>query len=563
MACEQSSPPIDDGESSDTGPGSSSTTGTEPCPVGMNGCPCTGGGACDPGLVCNESLVCEQGAADASASTSGETTASASGETGTSEGETSGEETTVAPPECVDEGTLEENKDCKQADRTRPFCEDGACVACKSDKQCADATTTLRPICQMDGENAGACVECNATNAIEAGQCDEERPHCNLDLDKYTCEGCLEHSECPGTACDVKQRKCFPQDRVLYVRYGPAPNQPCTFDVNTGGGPGNPYCDMATAIASAQIAGKTSGWTFVIMSSKANIDQSPFSMSGGGDTQLAYAMVHEPGTLFDTHTTFLGFGPVVTVNSGVRLYMVDFTVRVENMAWVDGHFGISCNEDAEIWLDDSRVLYSRGPGIRANGCDIHLRRSSIAFGRSEGIEINGGSLQMLNSFIDENGSNEEFGGGGIRMSGGAVAEVVYSTLANNVNTMLTGEGDTVHCDGPVTLDIRNSIFAHGPNTGNNSIVCAEGQISVSNSVVDGDFGNEGNNHKLAAETILMSLFPSSNDGTYRIPNIMAAEEFRDRAVWRYGDPRQDFERQDRNAFDGMADFAGADYFPED
>src|SRR5688572_6251104 len=33
------------------------TTGS--CPVGMEGCSCTGGGACDPGLSCNADHKCE------------------------------------------------------------------------------------------------------------------------------------------------------------------------------------------------------------------------------------------------------------------------------------------------------------------------------------------------------------------------------------------------------------------------------------------------------------------------------------------------------------------------
>lgn len=559
-ACEQGAPKMGTEESSDTGGESSSTSVSDPCPVGMNGCPCTGGGGCDLGLVCNAEMLCEFGG-DASASTTGsDTTGIATAETGSSGDSGSDEESTAAPPECADPGSLEESKDCTKVDKTRPFCSDeGTCVACVSDKQCEDATTTLRPICQMEGGNAGACVECNQANAIEAGQCDADRPHCNLDLDKYVCEGCLEHSECPGTACDVAQRKCFPDNRVLYVRNGPTPDEPCTFDVNTGGGPGNPYCDMNTAIASAQFGGYTSGWTFVVMQSDAPFDQGPFSFSAIGDTQLAYAMVHQNGSPTDKHTRYVGYGPIVTVNSGIRLYMLDFGIYVEQNAWADGQFAISCNEDAAIWLDDSRVLFSRGPGIRANGCEVHLRRSSIAFGKTEGVEMNSGSLHMLNSFITENGSNGEYGGGAIRMSGGATAEIVYSTLANNVNTQLSGEGDTVHCDGDIDLDIRNSIIAHGPNSGNNSVVCT-GQVSITDSVVDGDFGPGNGNHKLAAEDIIGALYHSSMDGTYRILEPLSSELFVDKAVWRYGDPRQDFERQDRNAFDGMPDYAGADYY---
>lgn len=44
---------------SDTNPDTESTTDDGSCPVGAEGCPCTGGGGCDPGLVC-EGGTCAQ-----------------------------------------------------------------------------------------------------------------------------------------------------------------------------------------------------------------------------------------------------------------------------------------------------------------------------------------------------------------------------------------------------------------------------------------------------------------------------------------------------------------------
>ncbi len=46
--------------SSDEGDAGDDTTETgEECPVGSEGCPCTGGGGCDAGLACSAELVCE------------------------------------------------------------------------------------------------------------------------------------------------------------------------------------------------------------------------------------------------------------------------------------------------------------------------------------------------------------------------------------------------------------------------------------------------------------------------------------------------------------------------
>lgn len=526
----------------------------------MEDCPCTGGGGCDPGLQCSEAQICVPTSDPSVGST---TTTSEPGDTGTSEASSSGEgddATTMSGPECSDPGSPEESKDCLMLGPNRPFCgEDQVCAACVDDDQCSAATLTVRPICQTTGENAGACVECNRADAVEADQCPADMPHCNLDT--FECEGCLEHSECPGTACEVGARKCFPDDRVLYVRRGPTNQYPCTFNVPGGGGPDNPYCDVEQAIEHAQFFGKTSGWTFVFMYSDSNEHHGSFTIPGGGDFPLSYAIVHQDGGPLDKHTRFTAFGPVVTVTAGVNLYLVGFGVYVEPNAFADPHLGIDCLANASLWLDDSRVIDSRGPGIRADNCEIHMRRSSIAFGKTEGIDMKGGSLHMVNSFIDANGSNKDLGGGGIHMSAGAVADILYSTLVGNINEPLKG-GDTVDCDGSVTLKIRNSVFAHGPDTGNSSIMCEEGDILVTDSVVDGEFGPDTGNFKQASEDILEALYIDSVTGSARILDPVNAELFAGKAIWRAGDPHDDCDRQPRKLTPEMTDYAGADYYVE-
>lgn len=170
-----------------------------------------------------------------------------------------------------------------------------------------------------------------------------------------------------------------------------------------------------------------------------------------------------------------------------------------------------------------------------------------------------GSLHLTNSFLDENRSKPGLGGGAISLSDGAVAEIVYSTLAKNKNVPISGHGDTVDCTGPVTLKIRNSIFAREPGTGNASIVCAGSEVAVTDSVVDGDFP-DGNNHKLAPENILESLVPDGLTGAYLIMDPESAMNFKNMAVWQEGDPHDDYNRQARNAVPGMPDYAGADYY---
>jgi hypothetical protein len=329
--------------------------------------------------------------------------------------------------------------------------------------------------------------------------------------------------------------------------------------VPDGGYPANPYCDMQPALDHAKFAGVTTGWTFVLMSSDSNEDHGAFTVSGG-DVPIAYAVTHQYGSPLNKHTKFTALGPVITVDNKVTLYLVDFGVHVKPNAFADSHFGIDCVPGGTLWLDDTSVLYSKGPGIRAEDCAVHMRRSAIAFGRTEGIELLGGSLHMINSFIDENGSTDDLGGGAIHMSNGAVAEIVYSTLANNVNEPQMG-GDIVDCDGPATVKIRNSVFARGANTGNASVVCPDADVMVTDSVVDGDFGTDNGNNKLAAEDILGALEPDIVTGAYRLVVPLTAEQFEDVPLWQSGDPHDDYERQPRlRSPPEVYDYAGADYY---
>jgi hypothetical protein len=527
------------------------------CTPGQLGCACDGG-TCAPGLFCNDAQVCaaeSESSGDTSEGTS-EGTSTGSGES--TEATSSGDVTTMSGPECHTPGEPDVSSECTDLDPQRPFCAaDGACVACSDDAQCAAGTDGLKPVCRETGRLMGACVECDTANPVDVMQCSEKESHCNLDT--FKCEGCLEHSECGDTACDVAKRTCFTGDRLLYVRRGPTMASPCTYDVPTGGYPDKPYCAMQPAIEHAQFDGLSSGWIFIIMGSDSEEEMPAFTIPNG-DLPVSYAVKHTLGTLIDKHTRFSDLGPIVTVGDKVTLYLIDMGVHVLENAFDDIHRGIDCKPGGSIWLDDSRVLRSVGPGIKADHCEVHLRRSSIAFGRTEGIEMAGGSLHLVNSFMDENRSKPNLGGGALSMSDGAVAEIVYSTLANNKNVPLSQRGDTVDCNGPVTVKIRNSIFAREPGTGNQSIVCEGSEVVVSDSVVDGNFPADQGNHKLAAEDILDGLSPDGLTGAYLIMDPESALKFKNMAVWQEGDPFDDYNRQPRNAIDGEADYAGADYY---
>ncbi len=539
----------------------SASTAAE-CPIGMAGCACTGGGACDPGLSCNAEKVCELDGSEsttAQTSTGGSSTSSSTGDTVADTGTSSS--TTGPAIECTPTADTLESEECKALDPNRPFCDgDGACVGCGlvSKNACMTATDGVRPIC-LPG---GACGQCDSPNAVALGQCTETAPHC--DLDTNACAGCFEHSECPETACDIKARKCFSPDKIVYVRRGPTPASPCTGTPGAGGTMLKPYCDIETAIAGVNLNGASSGHTFYVMPSDDPTDHGPVLIPAGGiDVPVSYAFVHAPGGPFDPHTRFFGDGPMIVVPTNVTLYVVNFSILLSNDAFLDSAVGVDCQYMSSVWLDDTRILYARGVGVRGNDCQVHLRRTTVSFGSTEGVDIKGGSLHAVNSFITENSYTAKYGGGGLRLrsgvTGAPTVDLVYSTLANNANEPLKGLGDTINCEGPATVNIRNSILGRKPGTGNSGVVCPDATINVSNSAVDGDFA-QGGNTKYAAEDIVNKYLKSVPlTGAYRVvPEFV--DKFDAVGQWQLGDPHFDYDRESRNATPDGPDFAGADVY---
>lgn len=552
-ACQGTGTATSDDSQSETAPQTTSEAGTttQDCSVGSEGCSCTGGGGCDLGLVCNiETKICES----AAPTTTSETTSEQPLETSsgsTEAAETSSDTGETIGPACVSTGDGKESAACVAIDPTRPFCVDETCVACTGldPDACALGTLEQRPLCLA----SGACGQCDEVAAVEAGQCTADKPHCNLDTNM--CEGCLEHSECPETACKIAERKCFPPENILHVRQG-SKNMPCVDVPGNGGGKNNPYCDFELATAAAQLGGFTSDYTFVSMKNDEALGEGISAVNiASGPGKPSYAFVHELGGAFEKHTQFVGIGPMITVPKDVTLYIKDFGVVIKGGVG-DSSLGIACNDGA-VWLDDSRVLQGRGPNIRATNCDLHLRRTSVAFGSTEGIEMNGGSLHAVNSFIASNTSKANLGGGGLLLRGGATIDMLYSTIADNSNEAGKDLGDSIHCEDKATIILRNSILARRATGGNSSIVCPGSTLNITWSTVDSklELGEGNNNNKLAAETILMGLAIDNSTGVYRVVN---PKDFSTVGQWKTGDPHFDFEGNPRNAVDGSPDFVGGD-----
>lgn len=527
---------------------------TQDCQIGSEGCSCTGGNGCDLGLTCNlETKICESGASTSTTTSTSDPPAETS-TGGTDEGESSSDTGETLGPACVATGDGKESPACMALDPTRPFCIDDTCVACTGlePDACALGTLEQRPLCL----DSGACGQCDEVLAVEAGQCTAEMPHCNLDTNM--CEGCFEHSECPGTACKIAERECFPPENVLYVRQG-SKSMPCVDEPGNGGGLNNPYCDFEVATIAAQLGGFNDDFTFISLANDEALGKGQSAVNiSSGPGKPSYAFVHELGDTFNKHAQFVGIGPMITVPKDVTLYINNFGVVIEGGVG-DSSLGIACN-DGSVWIDDSRVIQGRGPNIRSANCDLHLRRTAVAFGSTEGIEMNGGSLHAVSSFISSNTSKPGLGGGGLRLSGGATIDVLYSTIADNSNEASKGLGDSIQCDDPATIKMRNSILARRPTGGNASIVCPGSNLNITWSAVDSNLGlGEGNNNnKLAAESMLMGLVLDNNTGVFRVLKGDRSMYFSGTAQWKTGDPHFDFEGHPRNTVDGSPDYAGGD-----
>ena len=553
----------EESSASETAPQTTEAPGstTLPCEIGMLGCPCTGGGACDPGLMCTAEKICGSGQDVTTGSDTTVVPMTDGTTTGSEEGDTTVGSTGPVGPECTPTGDQLESGECLALDPNRPFCEVDTCVGCgglQADT-CTDASDGSRPICLPDGR----CVQCDTSDALNQGQCEADKPHCNLETN--TCEGCFEHSECPETACEIAARKCFPTDLIIYVRQGPTPGSPCSATPGMGGTMDVPYCDFETATLGAQINGFFTGYTFHLMGNDdAEGDPGAVVITGGG-APVSYAFTHDFGGLLDKHTRFKGPGPLILVPKNVTLYLRGWGIIIDKPQ-ADTARGIDCQEGGSVWLDDSRVLYAKGSGIRGNNCDIHLRRTSISFGFTEAIDMTGGSLYAVNSFITGNNNILGKGGGGLHLRDGATVDMVYSTIADNSNepSQLPGQyGDSIQCGNEmVSVKIRNSIIVRRPKNNNPSVSvgCPEDQVMVDRSTVDGEFA--GNNSQFAAEDLLAALIPASLTGVYRVASEPAGLEFfATIARWQSGDPRGDVDLELRNTVPNGEDYAGGDVFP--
>ena len=378
----------------------------------------------------------------------------------------------TGPMPCMDDD------ECDQGNQL--FCVDEMCVDCTGtpdgDAACAEADAA-RPACN----DMGACVQCTDANAAA---CDGDTPVC--DAEAFECRECVEHSECPDSACKIRHDSETKGSVGLGTCFDPAD----VVTVNNEMGGDFPSIDAA-------LSSIGDGDDLVIILEQAN-DYNEAVAFGSGQNQDV-AILAAPGENPNWIQGGNMAGPHITINASGRLWLHDVEVRA--------------NQDSGV------------AAIRVNGGRLHVQRSRIVANLGGGILVeNMGFAVVENSFVSGNGDTAA----AVVVSSSA-ADVVYSTLGRPGNFV----GDPVlACASPEVLTVRNSIVVNQTGMPGNE-VCAE--AAVTTSAVE----------TTSTPTDWMSGFAS---GDYELTT--PPMDWLSAATWLEGDPATDIDGTARPTMEG-------------
>jgi len=461
-----------------------SNEGDASCPEGMfcdacepenNGCTVE-----QPSTLCH--VVGEPEVDDES---SGSTAGSGTSDPGSS-GSTTSEETSEAT-----QGTTTSSADCEIDDdctsTDAPFCNDaGLCVSCEALSDPDGACLALdpgRPVCA-----AGACVQCTAE---QAEACAGQTPVCGLD---NICTPCIEHAECPQSACHLDgldAGACFDVADVVMI--------------------GNTV-DLSAALAAL---GPDDDAVFVLEAGTYGV-----TVDVGSNAEVAVL----GGGMVAPTLTGNGVQSVEVFGNGI-VYLGN--VQVSNTD-VGGN-GLAC-AGTSVWLDDSRVRNNQ-LGMDISGtCAAHLRRTVIDTNAAGGIDISSGQLSMRNSAVGRNGDDLSSSIGGMRLDG-TVVDITYSSIIGN--EAINPARGSLFCLGGETGSIRNSIVVGAGS----SIDGCDG-ITFSNDALD-DPGVTGMDLVNVGPT-MPAWFAGLGLGDFHL-TATGEMVFGGLATWQPGDPLTDFD----------------------
>lgn len=349
-----------------------------------------------------------------------------------------------------------------------------------------------QPVCDA---GSGVCAECSAA---DTSHCPVDKPAC--DAATGTCTKCTEHVQCPDTACDIETGKCFPKDRVYYVK---APAN-CPGDVPAGT-LADPFCALSQVPLGPEP-------TTIKIISTAN---SPGELSVPPGAVVA---ITREGNQYPILTGSLG--PTLQLSgAGSRVY----TWRVH---FRDGIGSIiSCNSGAHLWLHDT-VLFSNNmddaKAIDASVCQVRVVRTRID-DCGAGIRIANGDLRVESSFLISNGNSGAYGA--FNFVGDVTARVVFSTIVlNHANP------SAFTCTGLGSKDVvvRNSAVVGLAPLASDQCVLYD-----SSTVKEAADMNE-------VDATMAAWFTKHANGSYPPKQTMGLDPLEEKAVWAPGDPIYDF-----------------------
>ena len=370
----------------------------------------------------------------------------------------------------------EGDEDC--GDAVAPFCDgEGVCVSCDGmpdgNAACGEADAGLA-VC--DG---GECVQC-AAGASEA--CDGQTPVCDEEV--RTCGACVEHSECPESACHLDGGDvggCFDEG-----------------DVVTAG---------STAQLEAAFSGAGANADVVVVLTGSNYS----NVSIDFVTNAEVAVIGDGSQDISGNTS----GGIVGTGGSSIVYFAGVSIAGN----ISGD-GLSCS-GTSVWLDDSEVRNNAQVGMDVSGgCAAHLRRTVVRANAGGGVVVNGATFIAEDSAISTNlGANP-----GVQVINSTL-ELTYSTLVGNFAS--GGTPDSIQCTNPSGF-VRNSVVQGEGATS----VAGCGALSWDYSAVDTS-GLGGTNDNVGAWT--SSWFEMPDSGNYHLTS--AGETGLDGiAEWQAGDP---------------------------
>ncbi len=403
-----------------------------------------------------------------------------------------------------------------------PFCVDAMCVPCSDGAFCAaqDEPPVCHPesgVCQSCVQDEDCVPDCSPTFPCE-GACTGEAE----------CVECMEHADCPETACDLRTNRCLATPSVFWVDgtdCGPSESPAADPGFGTEAAP---YCWMSTALDNVG-----EGETAVIhLLPSAQIIEQAAAVDDVSDRRIAILGHDNPR---------LGGVPVpLTVGSSSDVFVHGITI-----VGAEEH-GARCRFNSRLWLTE--VEFENNPtALVATQCArATLERTRVQGSSGDAVVVESSTLALRSSVLANNGTS---GGpsAAIRASGDSTLQIRYSTLALNA-----GEDGaaSVRCTASVTGEIRNSVIVSDALP---SFDCPS--VAVRRSVLD--------DTPLDSQDVVVlqeynsAWFESVGTGDVSIRDP-ASSPFADVAVWQVGDPLREFAGGRRLGYPGRVEFAGAD-----